>query len=403
MQSFVYKFLLVAGAVVLPAIVMAADYSTNITSTTEGTFTDTVDTKKFFKKQSTVIHDGDVTLAQDETGQYLLSGSIARLGHNAILRHHYRFFESAELTMDADLPAGTSIDLYVRTTDPEGSYGVHARSKTWTKVEEGEQIDLHSFGEQYDTGLASENKLRWRAVLHTTDPDVTPTLHSVLLTYFNADQQRPQLQLMQNTFGVNRTSGATVKMTIYGIGFQEGNEEVYLKGLFTASSVEYVNSKTLVATFPITSLSAGTYTVVVRNTETSRVAVTDGLPLYYYFTEADPQHDRLLLKWFAPEIQSFSPTTVAYASGETITIKGKYFSYGTTVSIDNDSDFSDDENDDDPTLPADSVTIVNENTITVDLTSGIITQYGLDRDSDLTIVVSTPDYQTVSKGTLRID
>lgn len=377
----------------------AADYSAVSTETAERIFTDTIDTKKFFSKANVQVSNGDVILAQDDADTYLNQGSIARLGHSSILKHHYRYFTSAAITMDADLPEGTSIDLYLRTVDPEGSYGVHVRSKKWTKVEEGEKINLRSFYENYQTGLASENKLRWKAVLRTDDASVTPTLHSVMLTYYKANQKPQQLKLLQNTFGVNRTAGANVAVTLYGSGFQEGQEEVYLKDLFAASSVEYVNSKTLVATFPIESLSAGSYTVVVRNSATDRIAVTDGTPLYYYNSEADPEHERLVLKWFAPEIDSFSPATVTYQDGGKITLRGKYFSYGSTITIDNDSNLTDD----DPTLPSDSVTIIDSNTITIDLTSGIITQLGLDRDTDLTIVLTTPDFQSATIGKLRID
>lgn len=386
--------------------VHASDLSGDVVNTDEGTFIESLDTKSPFSRHQVEVTGGEVTLAQDDSGNYVTSGSIQR--NNSVLKKSYYYFESAELDLDAHLPDGTSIDLYLRTVDPDGTPGVHTRPRKWTKVESGEKIDLGSFQEFYAGEgyypTSERNNLRWKAVLHTDDLSVSPALYSVTVTFYGARPKVEQLELLQNVVGVNRTEGATATVTLYGGGFQEDKEEVFLKNLYSATSVQFVNSKTLVVVIPIEDLSAGTYTVIVRNTQTGRMYKTDsdGYPVEEPFDQPDPANLRLVLKWFAPEIDSFTPTHVSYSDGDTVTITGAYFSYGSKVMIAPEDEI-DADLEDEIFLPSDSVTLVDEHTIQIDVTSGIITSYGLDRDTNLNILVRTPDYQTVSADGFYID
>lgn len=366
-----------------------SDFSGTTAITPEGSYVDQLQHRKKYTKHNVQTTAGDVTLAQDDAGNYVNSGSLKR--KNGILNQQYYYFEAAALTVEADTPESTAIDLYVRTIDPERPGGVHMNYTTWTKVEPGEKINIGYFS-YGSTSYRDSNFLRWKAVLRTDDNTVTPTLHSVTMTYYNATPDVNPITLLQNTFGLNRTAGATITVTIYGEGFQSGKEQVYLKNLYAANNVNVINSTTLVAELPIENLSTGSYTVVVQNTDTGRIGLTDsnGYAVHDFHGEPDPAHLRLIIKWYPPEISSFTPTTVSYNNGGTITIRGNYFSYGTTVSID------------DKVMPADSVMVVNDHAITVDLTSGIITQYMLARNTNLTMLVTTPDYQTDSVDGLMI-
>lgn len=386
--------------------VQAADFSGDVVNTTEGEYMDALEKTAPFVRHEVELANGEATLAQDEDGNYLTTGSIKR--DEGILKQHYFYFDSAAIEIDADLPEGTSVDLYLRTTDPDGEYGVHTRARKWTEVVAGEKIDLHSFHELYGGeghySSYQRNNLRWKAVLHSDDPTVTPTLYSVTLTFYEARPKVEQLEMLQNVVGVNRTEGATAKITLTGKGFQENSEEVFLKNLFAANAVTYIDSRTLVAEVPIEALSAGTYTVMVRNTETGRMYKTDvnGNPVEQPHGQADPANLRLVLKWFAPTIDSISPTHVPYADGDTLIISGSYFSYGSRVTIAPAQDLEVNL-EDGIFLPADSITLLDEHTMQIDLTSGIITSYGLDRDTNLTVLVRTPDYQTVSQDGFYVD
>lgn len=197
-----------------------------------------------------------------------------------------------------------------------------------------------------------------------------------------------RITLMDNVFGVNRTSGATIKVTIYGDGFEKNQEEVSLKNLLLAKIVNYVNEHTLVAEFEIDQLSAGSYTVVVRNTTTGRTGVTDGEPLE---DEAnDIEHKRLILRGYSPKITSVTPS-VSYLNGGTITIRGQNFAYGSFVWIN------------DWQVPEEAVRIANATLMHVDLSPALIANNSaLPRKENLTITVQTPDFQTASYSGFQI-
>lgn len=205
-----------------------------------------------------------------------------------------------------------------------------------------------------------------------------------------ADPFSYRVTLLDNIFGVNRTPGASIKATIYGNGFVEGQEWVSLKNTVDASAVEFVDDHTLIATFPIDKLSAGSYTVKVENTETGRIGVTDGKPLEDNSTAAIAEQ-RLILRGYAPSITSITPT-IDYLSGGTITITGKNFAYGSFVSINGWK------------VPKAAIRIANGIKINVDLSPALIADNAaLPRKTDLTITVETPDFQTTSITGLVIE
>jgi len=215
-----------------------------------------------------------------------------------------------------------------------------------------------------------------------------------LLTPFtnNPDSFTYRVTLGDNVFGVNNTSGATVKVTVFGDQFIADQEEVSLKNTIIASHVTYVNDHTLIAEFPIETLSAGSYTVQVRNTATQRTGVTDGLPLEK--TSTNPAQTRLILRGYAPTILTVN-ANVTYLKGGTITVTGDHFAYGSFVSINGWQ------------VPDQAVRIANDNRIDIDLSPALIADNAaLPRRTNLTLIIQTPDFQTVStthlKTTLQI-
>ncbi|HBY73823.1 MAG TPA: hypothetical protein DEG44_03980 [Candidatus Kerfeldbacteria bacterium] len=215
-----------------------------------------------------------------------------------------------------------------------------------------------------DLGIAAE--------VPEFDQWLTPFLSS-------ADPLGYELTLLNNVFGVNRTSGASIKVTIYGEGFVAGQETVSLKESITAIQVEYIDVSTLVATFPIDQLSAGSYTVVVRNNDTGRLGVTDGLPIEPEST--DVEHRRLILRGYTPTITAVTEA-VPYLIGGTIDIQGENFAYGTFVWINGWQ------------MPSDAVRVINNQLISVDLSPALIVEANLPRNTDLAVTVQTPDFQT---------
>jgi hypothetical protein len=194
--------------------------------------------------------------------------------------------------------------------------------------------------------------------------------------------------LLDNIFGVNRTPGTTIKTTIYGSGFVEGKEWVSLKNTIDASAVEYIDEHTLVATFPITTLSAGSYTVLVENTDTGRTGVTDGAPLEADSTTVAEQ--RLILRGYAPTVTSVTKT-VPYLTGGTVSITGQHFAYGTFVWIN------------DWQVPSAAVRVASSELVKVDLSPALIADNDeLSRNIDLTITVQTPDFQTATWSGFQI-
>lgn len=186
----------------------------------------------------------------------------------------------------------------------------------------------------------------------------------------NADAFSYQISLLDNVFGVNHTPGATIKVTILGEGFVESQEVVSLKETVNATSVSYVNSATLIAEFPIEKLSAGSYTVIVRNTETGRLGSING--------EATT---RLILRGYAPSISSVTGS-VSYLKGGTIEIKGENFAYGSFVWINGWQ------------VPQAALRIANNQLIHVDLSPALIADNAaLPRKTQLTITIQTPDFQ----------
>ena len=204
-----------------------------------------------------------------------------------------------------------------------------------------------------------------------------------------ADPFSYRITLLDNVFGVNRTAGATIKTTIYGNGFAEGQEWVSLKNTIDASAVEYIDDQTLVATFPIEKLSAGSYTVMVENTTTGRTGVTDGKPLEDG-SDATVAEQRLVLRGYAPTISGVT-NSIPYLTGGTVSITGTNFAYGTFVWIN------------DWQVPSKAIRIANDKLIMVDLSPAAIADNGaLPRSTDLTITVQTPDFQTTSTTGLQV-
>ncbi len=362
----------------------AADYSTDLVTKESGEYTldlsQDSNAAPFVKHHITSATNSGLTLKQNN-GEYYSSGKITS---RAIDKNQFRYYESASITVDAEIPDGTAVDLYLRTVDSDGSYSVHARSRKWTKVTTGEIIALGAFND-LQPSYEVANKLRWRAVLSTTDSTVAPVLHSVTINYYNAAPSNQRITLLQNTFGVNKAADEHIKVTIFGEDFRPNQEQVYLKNLFSASSVTWKDSHTLIAEFPISTLSAGTYTVAVRNTYSGRIGVTDGTPLNdweAYTGTVNVPAVRLVLKGAAPTISSLSPTTISYFNGGTLTIHGQNFAYGSHVVIG------------DTTLNDTAITVVNSSTITVALSSGTIASWP--RNKALAVTVIGPDYQTVS-------
>lgn len=369
----------------------AADYSTDLVTKTAGEYTldlsQDSNAAPFIKHHITNVTHSGLTLNQTSDGYY----SSGKITSQAIDKKQFRYYESASITIDADIPDGTTIDLYLRTVDPDGSGGVHTRARKWTKVTPGEVILLGAFADiqpSYDV----TNNLRWRAVLSTTDSTIAPVLHSVAIKYYNAAPSNQRITLLQNTFGVNNTANAAIKVTIFGEDFRPNQEQVYLKNLLPANSVTWKDSHTLIAEFPISTLSAGTYTIAVRNTNSGRIGVTDGAPLNDWEASVGTINVpavRLVLKGAAPTISSLSPTIISYFNGGTLTIHGQNFAYGSRVKIG------------DTTLSDTTITVVNSSAITVALSSGTISNWP--RNKALTVTVTSPDYQTVSYTGLTIN
>lgn len=364
--------------------VHAADYSTDLVTKTTGEYTldlsQDSNAAPFIKHHITNVTHSGLTLNQTSDGYY----SSGKITAKSIDPKQFRYYESASIDIDADIPDGTTIDMYLRTVDPDGSGGVHTHARKWTKVTLNEAIQLGVFSEiqpSYDV----TNNLRWRAVLSTTDSTIAPVLHSVTIKYYNAAPSNQRITLLQNTFGVNNTVDAHIKVTIFGEDFRANQEQVYLKNLFSASSVTWKDSHTLIAEFPISTLSAGTYTVAVRNTDSGRIGVTDGTPLNDWTASVgtiDVPAVRLVLKGVAPTISSLSPSTISYFNGGTLTIHGQNFAYGSHVKI-GDNNLSDT-----------TINVVNSSSITAALSSGTIANWP--RNKALTVTVTGPDYQTVS-------
>lgn len=230
-------------------------------------------------------------------------------------------------------------------------------------------------------------KERYKAV---GEPGTVPAFEQWLEPFAaTADPFSYRISLLDNVFGVDRTAGATIKATIYGNGFVEGQEWVSLKNTVDASAVEFVDDHTLVATFPIEKLSAGSYTVKVENTATGRIGVTDGKPLEDDSTDAITKQ-RLILRGYAPSIASVTPT-IDYLSGGTITIIGKNFAFGSFVSINGWK------------VPKAAIRIANSTKINVDLSPALIADNtALPRKTDLTVTVQTPDFQTATFNSFQI-
>lgn len=204
----------------------------------------------------------------------------------------------------------------------------------------------------------------------------------------SADPLGYRLTLMDNVFGVNRTPGATIRVTISGGGFVEGKEEVSLKETISATTVEYIDDHTLVAEFPIADLSAGSYTVVVRNVETGRLGVTDGFPIED--ESSNVEQSRLILRGYTPTITSVTGT-VSYLQGGTLEIHGSNFAYGTFVWINGWQ------------VPDDAVRVANDQLIYVDLSAALIANNtALPRRTDLTLTIQTPDFQTAESSGFQI-
>lgn len=204
----------------------------------------------------------------------------------------------------------------------------------------------------------------------------------------SADPLGYRITLMDNVFGVNRTPGATIRVTISGNGFVEGKEVVSLKETVTATAVEYIDDHTLVAELPIENLAAGSYTVVVRNADTGRLGVTDGFPIETEST--DVEQNRFILRGYTPTITSLAGT-VSYLNGGTVEIHGSNFAYGTFVWINGWQ------------VPNDAIRVANDQLILVDLSPALIANNtSLPRKTDLIITVQTPDFQEAAYSGFRI-
>lgn len=204
----------------------------------------------------------------------------------------------------------------------------------------------------------------------------------------NADAFAYRITLQDNMFGVNRTAGATIKVTIFGNDFVAEQEVVSLKETVEATSVTYVNDHTLIAEFPIAQLSPGAYTVVVRNTATGRLGTTDGDPLPD--DTLDLATTRLVLRGPAPSINGVSGE-VSYLTGGTIELRGQHFAYGTFVWINGWQ------------VPQAAIRITNDHLLHVDLSPALIADNpALPRRTPLTITVQTPDFQTTDYSGFQI-
>lgn len=376
-----------------PAI--GIEYTTDIAVKEAGTHTNSLkSTKGIFNKRSKRVkfkkHRGEIRLKKTD-GEYAASGKVISKG---ILRRHLEYFEKANIEIDAEIPEGTSIDLYIRKNDPNGSAGVHARSQYWKKVTLERDYTLGSFLESFSVNKL--NRLRWKAVLRTTDPSKTPVLKSVTVTYSNAQtSESSRVRIKSNRVLEKADSPELVTLRLKGYGFKNGKEEVYLKNLRAAESVRFINGRTLDATFDVSDLSIGSYTIAVRNTETGRVAVTDGDPilqdLYFGGIGDDVKDYRLLIKGDAPNIETVSTDTVSYADGSTFYIRGNNFSYGTHVLLGV------------AEIPDAAVTVVNDTLIQVVLSHAIIATENYETGTDLSLSVKTPDFQVANTTeTIRI-
>ncbi|MBI2416120.1 MAG: hypothetical protein HYV33_05695 [Candidatus Kerfeldbacteria bacterium] len=195
-----------------------------------------------------------------------------------------------------------------------------------------------------------------------------------------ADPFAYQITLLDNVFGVDHTSGATIKVTLFGSDFQADQEAVSLKNLVPASNIHYVDNHTLIVEFPIDQLAAGSYTVVVQNTITGRTGVTDGEPLET--TVNHVQKKRLILRGYAPSVTKVT-AAVSYVNGGTITIYGSNFAYGTFVWIN------------DWQVPTQAIRVASDSVMYVDLSSALIANNPqLPRHTNLTLTIQTPDFQT---------
>lgn len=210
-----------------------------------------------------------------------------------------------------------------------------------------------------------------------TVPDFEPYLQPFAT---NADPFSYRISLESNTYPVNQTPGATITVTITGTGFERDQETVSLKNLFPAQTVTYIDDHTLKAIFPISTLTSGSYTIIVHNTKTSRTGVTDGEPLET--TVGNVSKERLILQNAAPMITSITGN-ISYLNGGTINVTGKNFTYGTFVWINHWQ------------VPPDAVRVLNSTTIYVDLSPALIANnLALPRNQKLTVTIQTPDFQT---------
>lgn len=196
----------------------------------------------------------------------------------------------------------------------------------------------------------------------------------------NADPFAYRITLLSNVFGVDHTPGARIRVTIYGNGFERDQEEVSLKETLPADTVEYIDDHTLIAEFSIEDLSAGSYTVVVRNKNTQRLGATDHQLLAD--EDIDVAAHRLILRGYTPRITQVTGT-VSYLEGGTITLQGEHFAYGTFVLINGWQ------------VPAEAIRVANDHKIDIDLSAALIANNAaLPRKQALTITVQTPDFQT---------
>lgn len=189
-----------------------------------------------------------------------------------------------------------------------------------------------------------------------------------------------QITLANNIFPENHAVDAKIELIIHGTHFEQDQEEVALKNLFSSTKVTYVDEQTVQAEFPITQLTPGSYTVVVRNQTTGRTGVTDGEPIEAEPT-ATPEH-RLIIQGRAPTITTVTPSTVPYLTGDTIAITGEHFTYGTFVWINHWQ------------VPQAAIRAVNSKRIEIDLSPALIANNAaLPRQQLLSITVQTPDFQ----------
>lgn len=219
---------------------------------------------------------------------------------------------------------------------------------------------------------------------------IVPNFEQFLTPFIsNADPLAYQITLLDNTFPEDHRPGAMIAVTIQGQDFSPDQQEVVLKNLFPATTVYYIDKKTITAEFPIERLTPGTYTVIVRHLATGRLGVTDGEPIEAEPT-ATPEH-RLIIQGSVPTITTVTPSTVPYLTGGTIAITGENFAYGTFVWINNWQ------------VPQAAIRVANSKLIEVDLSPALIANNtALPRQQPLTITVQTPDFQKAEHTGFKI-